>query len=286
MKKIVCMLLALLLTVNIGFSLSLPSSAETFEAESEDYPTVEELAYTARMAMYFSWYIYDGIYNQWRMYYEFGFPLDEFDQWLISKGMFVETLESKEETELLPLTDFHTGQIIVPPSNLDRLYYAFPSSITMKEIKEAYFSLFYYDICNIFECTVKHRYPGKWPCYSEFFREDSDGKVYMSYWETGMLPEDIDECTNKAAWDSMRITYKDSQKIIIESSPDVGAKITAEFRKNADGWRVYDGDIFLRKCPPPETGDNTPILLTVTALSVLGLCALAVAVGRRKKERF
>lgn len=279
MKKIVCMLLALLLTVNIGFSLSLPSSAETFEAESEDYPTVEELAYTARMAMYFSWYIYDGIYNQWRMYYEFGFPLDEFDQWLISKGMFVETLESKEETELLPLTDFHTGQIIVPPSNLDRLYYAFPSSITMKEIKEAYFSLFYYDMCNIFECTVKH--PEDKKCYSKFFREDSDGRVYMSYWD---YCEDY--YTDEASWNSMRITYKDSQKIIIESSPDAFSKITAEFRKNADGWRVYDGDIFLRKCPPPETGDNTLILLTVTALSVLGLCALAVAVGRRKKERF
>ena len=279
MKKIVCMLLALLLTVNIGFSLSLPSSAETFEAESEDYPTVEELAYTARMAMYFSWYIYDGIYNQWRMYYEFGFPLDEFDQWLISKGMFVETLESKEETELLPLTDFHTGQIIVPPSNLDRLYYAFPSSITMKEIKEAYFSLFYYDMCNIFECTVKH--PEDKKCYSKFFREDSDGRVYMSYWD---YCEDY--YTDEASWNSMRITYKDSQKIIIESSPDAFSKITAEFRKNADGWRVYDGDIFLRKCPPPETGDSTPVLLTVTALSVLGLCALAVAVGRRKKERF
>lgn len=224
MKKIVCMLLALLLTVNIGFSLSLPSSAETFEAESEDYPTVEELAYTARMAMYFSWYIYDGIYNQWRMYYEFGFPLDEFDQWLISKGMFVETLESKEETELLPLTDFHTGQIIVPPSNLDRLYYAFPSSITMKEIKEAYFSLFYYDICNIFECTVKH--PEDKKCYSKFFREDSDGRVYMSYWD---YCEDY--YTDEASWNSMRITYKDSQKIIIESSPDAFSKITAEFRK-------------------------------------------------------
>ena len=276
MKKIVCMLLALLLTVNIGFSLSLPSSAETFEAESEDYPTVEELAYTARMAMYFSWYIYDGIYNQWRMYYEFGFPLDEFDQWLISKGMFVETLESKEETELLPLTDIHTGQIIVPPSNLDRLYYAFPSSITMKEIKEAYFSLFYYDMCNIFECTVKH--PEDKKCYSKFFREDSDGRVYMSYWD---YCEDY--YTDEASWNSMRITYKDSQKIIIESSPDAFSKITAEFRKNADGWRVYDGDIFLRKCPPPETGDNTPILLTVTALSVLGLCALAVTVKRKEK---
>ena len=258
------------------------SSLGTFASEPEggdDCPTVEELAYTARMAMYFSWYIYDGIYNQWRMYYEFGFPLDEFDQWLISKGMFVETLESKEETELLPLTDFHTGQIIVPPSNLDRLYYAFPSSITMKEIKEAYFSLFYYDMCNIFECTVKH--PEDKKCYSKFFREDSDGRVYMSYWD---YCEDY--YTDEASWNSMRITYKDSQKIIIESSPDAFSKITAEFRKNADGWRVYDGDIFLRKCPPPETGDNTPILLTVTALSVLGLCALAVAVGRRKKERF
>ena len=259
------------------------SSLGTFATEPEsgdDCPTVEELAYTARMAMYFSWYIYDGIYNQWRMYYEFGFPLDEFDQWLISKGMFVETLESKEETELLPLTDFHTGQIIVPPSYLDKQpYYAFPSSITMKEIKEAYFSLFYYDICNIFECTVKHRYPGKWPCYSEFFREDSDGRVYMSYWD---YCEDY--YTDEASWNSMRITYKDSQKIIIESSPDAFSKITAEFRKNADGWRVYDGDIFLRKCPPPETGDNTPILLTVTALSVFGLVALAVTVKRKEKQ--
>ena len=256
------------------------SSLGTFASEPEggdDCPTVEELAYTARMAMYFSWYIYDGIYNQWRMYYEFGFPLDEFDQWLISKGMFVETLESKEETELLPLTDFHTGQIIVPPSNLDRLYYAFPSSITMKEIKEAYFSVFYYDMCNIFECTVKH--PEDKKCYSKFFREDSDGRVYMSYWD---YCEDY--YTDEASWNSMRITYKDSQKIIIESSPDAFSKITAEFRKNADGWRVYDGDIFLRKCPPPETGDNTPILLTVTALSVFGLVALAVTVKRKEKQ--
>ena len=37
---------------------------------------------------------------------------------------------------------------------------------------------------------------------------------------------------------------------------------------------------------PPETGDNTLVLLTVTALSVLGICALAVTVGRKKKERF
>ena len=34
----------------------------------------------------------------------------------------------------------------------------------------------------------------------------------------------------------------------------------------------------------PETGDNTPILLTLTALSVLGLCALAVIVKRKEKQ--
>ena len=271
---------SLILAVVLAFTAFSSFGVFATELEVEEEPTVEELAYTARMAMHFSWYIYDGIYTQWRMYYEFGSTLDEFDQWLISKGMFVEPLESKVAAELLPLTDFHTGQIIVPPSYLDKQpYYAFPSSITMKEIKEAYFSLFYYDMCNIFECTVKH--PEDKKCYSKFFREDSDGRVYMSYWD---YCEDY--YTDEASWNSMRITYKDSQKIIIESSPDAFSKITAEFRKNADGWRVYDGDIFLRKCPPPETGDNTPILLTVTALSVLGLCALAVAVGRRKKERF
>ena len=134
---------SLILAVVLAFTAFSSFGVFATELEVEEEPTVEELAYTARMAMHFSWYIYDGIYTQWRMYYEFGSTLDEFDQWLISKGMFVEPLESKVAAELLPLTDFHTGQIIVPPSYLDKQpYYAFPSSIPMKEIKEAYFSLF------------------------------------------------------------------------------------------------------------------------------------------------
>ena len=110
-KHIVAFICALLLLFTAFSSLGTFASG----SEVEEEPTVEELAYTARMAMHFSWYIYDGIYTQWRMYYEFGSTLDEFDQWLISKGMFVEPLESKVAAELLPLTDFHTGQIIVPP---------------------------------------------------------------------------------------------------------------------------------------------------------------------------
>ena len=63
---------------------------------------------------------------------------------------------------------------------------------------------------------------------------------------------------------------------------------TMQMKKNQRGWRVCGGDHFdyFRGSVTPETGDNTPVLLTMTALSVLGLCALAVAVGRRKKERF
>ena len=57
---------------------------------------------------------------------------------------------------------------------------------------------------------------------------------------------------------------------------------TVEFRKNADGWRIYGGSAF-NGAPPPETGDNTLVLLTVTALSVFGLCALAVTVKRKEK---
>ena len=273
------------------------SSLGTFATEPEsgdDCPTVEELAYTARMAMHFNWFLYDGIYTLWRAHYEFGFSFEDddadFSRWLVSKGLFPETLESKEGSELPPLTDLHTGQVL---TDLDYITcYALPSGITMKEVKEAYFSLFYYDVCNAFECTVNHKIygePGGRICEKGYFREDSDGRVYMTCIGNCMLPDEIDAYTDEAVWNSMQITYKDSQKIIIESSPDIKVdfvgKITAEFRKNADGWRVYNCNTLLTNCPPPETGDNTPVFLTLTALSVLGFCALAVTVGRKKKER-
>ena len=61
---------------------------------------------------------------------------------------------------------------------------------------------------------------------------------------------------------------------------------TVEFRKTVDGWRISGGTYFPSAViqTPPETGDNTPIFLTLTALSVLGLAALAVTARKRKRE--
>ena len=55
--------------------------------------------------------------------------------------------------------------------------------------------------------------------------------------------------------------------------------------KTVDGWRISGGTYFPPAViqTPPETGDNTPIFLTLTALSVLGLYALAVTVKRKEK---
>ena len=58
---------------------------------------------------------------------------------------------------------------------------------------------------------------------------------------------------------------------------------TVEYRKTPNGWRVYNSAFMGGVGEPPETGDNTPVLLTVTAVSVLGLCALAVTVKRKEK---
>ena len=56
-------------------------------------------------------------------------------------------------------------------------------------------------------------------------------------------------------------------------------------KKTSGGWRISGGTYFetVYDITPPETGDNTPIFLTLTALSVLGFCALAVTVKRKEK---
>ena len=65
---------------------------------------------------------------------------------------------------------------------------------------------------------------------------------------------------------------------------------TISLLKTDNGWRVNGGTYFYDTYSPalllPATGDNTPIFLTLTTLSVLGLVALAVTVGRKKKVRF
>ena len=61
---------------------------------------------------------------------------------------------------------------------------------------------------------------------------------------------------------------------------------TMQMQKTERGWRVCGGNHFdyFRGSAMPETGDNTPVFLTLTALSVLGICALAVTVKRKEKQ--
>ena len=79
------------------------SSLGTFATEPEaedDCPTVEELAYTAKMAMKFNWFLYNGISPLWRAIYEFGFSFEDddadFSRWLVSKGLFQKLWKAKK----------------------------------------------------------------------------------------------------------------------------------------------------------------------------------------------
>ncbi len=117
---------------------------------------------------------------------------------------------------------------------------------------------------------------------------EKDGRTYIRF---------IGEIHNLSAdWsDASCVVNGDvaTVSVLVRDDMDAGnpsGRKTISLLKTSNGWRVNGGTYFYDTYSPslllPETGDNTLILLTVTALSVLGLCALAVAVGRRKKERF
>ena len=283
---------SLILAAVLAFTAFSSLGVFAAELEVEEEPTVEELVCMARLAYDYANFLRAGVYDYW-LHYSKGRPLRNFDKWLLSKGFLPQTLETKDIRELLPPVDRHTGGIYYG-EGLDGLvgewlFYALPEGITVETLREEYYNLYYYDKYGIFDCTRKH--PGGGKCFSPYFRVDDSGRVYTNCIEIGILPEDQEFWENEDMWNSARIAFKDSQKIILTMHyklpyGQVEGDTTVEYRKTPNGWRVYNSAFMGGWGDLPETGDNTLILLTVTALSVLGLCALAVAVGRRKKERF
>ena len=102
-------------------------------------------------------------------------------------------------------------------------------------------------------------------------------------------PDYPDGCEGDVFWGSARITSQTDTRVTITMTEDLDyqpQEKTVEFVKTKDGWRIYGGTVFSWSGKPPQppiTGDNTPIFLTLTALSVFGLCALAVTVKRKEK---
>ena len=117
---------------------------------------------------------------------------------------------------------------------------------------------------------------------------EKDGRTYARFiGETHNLFADWSDATCIVNGDTATVS------VLMRDDMDAGSpsgRKTISLLKTDNGWRVNSGTYFYDTYSPalllPATGDNTPIFLTLTALSVLGLCALAVTVGRKKKERF
>ena len=116
---------------------------------------------------------------------------------------------------------------------------------------------------------------------------EKDGRTYARFiGETHNLFADWSDATCIVNGDTAEVS------VLMRDDMDAGSpsgRKTISLLKTDNGWRVNGGTYFYDTYSPalllPATGDNTPVFLTLTALSVLGLCALAVTVGRKKKER-
>ena len=262
------------------------SSLGTFatEPESEEEPTLKELTDLAKRAYSFASTVQGGWSSTWHVqeggtYYS---------------SVITEGTIGKNGSELPPYVDRHTGDEY--PKDPDTLYGVLPEEVAMESLKKDYFELFYYDLYELFSCCHDHIHydqPGGYRCFNMYMVEDIDGRVYIMRTESPFMGSFWGE--ESAEWydhmeEHAEIISKSDDQIVIRLFPEeswADSNITVEFRKNADGWRVFGGLHTFDNGygEPPETGDNTPILLTLTALSVFGLVALAVTVGRKKKER-
>ena len=284
-KRIISLLCALL----VFFVTLVPLGAFATEPESEEEPTLKELTDLAdRASTFFA--LMQGSYSLWWKDMDKYGPLVETDQWMISLGYFSEESIETVGSELPPHVDRHTGEEYPKDVYKNTPARSLPKEITMERLKKDYFDLFYYDIYEFFSCGhehVVHNQPGGLWCFNRYITEDADGRIFILAGERLEMSEIWDYLPpGQKLEDSAEILSRSDDRIVMAIYAEGRAWYeTVEFRKNADGWRIYGGSAFYG-APPPETGDNTPILLTLTALSVFGLVALVVTVGRKKKERF
>ena len=281
------LIFASIVTVTILLGIFLLDTFSAFgfadEPESGEEPTVEELVNATKHANAYVQFLRGGLYECWRYVYDFQTE-DEGLQWLKEQGYIPEILSSKSGKELQPVADRHTGQKYTPESSL---YYALPESVTMQKLEDDYFSFFYYDIYELFLCIHKHipyGQPGGSKCFNYYLAEDEDGRLYIP---VVTITEDREGWFTENFWASGKITEKAENTVTVSFMPDVTnlyETATVQFRKTDGKWKIYGGNMFEGLGEPPETGDNTPIFLTLTALSVLGLCALAVTARKRKRE--
>ena len=264
------------------------SSLGTFatEPESEEEPTVEELVELAKEAEWCGTSFWGA-----GAFHLFLLARNNPDapelKWAKEEGLMTETFEEKSAKELYGI-NLHTGNMVALGTAYENMpAAAFPKEVTVESLKKLYLQYFAYDLHGIFTCPVEGEHDME-KCFSTSFLTDSEGRLYSTpnaYEDTSFTEKGSEE----DFWSSARITEQTENRIqmtLYGVNPEENFW-TVEFRKTVDGWRISGGTYFPPAVipTPPETGDNTPIFLTLTALSVLGICALAVTVGKRKRRR-
>lgn len=263
------------------------SSAIQDEA-TESEPTKEELLDLAEKAVIFRNITLSGsLYGIWKSLDDLRNSPSKQMEWLLSLGYFEGEFLEKYGSELLPCIDRHTGEIIPDPIYDEMPYTAFPEEITIERLKEDYLKLFYHDRYEIFSCIHEHvpyGQPGGKACYEGLIRTDENGRVYAARCENNF--GDIWNRGESINVELSEITYRSDKRIVLSvNTGELDYAGDIEFRKTADGWRVYGGcDTFDTGFPPPQTGDSTPIYLTVSLLS-LGVLTATVSVTVRKRKK-
>ncbi len=296
-------IIALILAIFLLICMPLSAFSEN-SGNSEEIPSVEELIELINVARERKSLFGGGGVDAW-FCWEWFHPDTPELKWAKEEGLMPDTLIVKSIAELYGINR-HTGELIpVDPASYPIGYtgaYALPETVTLSDLKEICCRYFTVDFLGIFACPNNFRHDEE-HCFYPNILTDENGRLYTvarewqsKYLSSCMRPSVLKTMTWEELFQSAEITNQTTDTIeltvyIPYNPPPYPPKSwTVNFRKTDDGWRISGGSFFdpTRLMPelPPETGDRTPALLTVSLLSLAALTAMAVSFSRKRKKEF
>ena len=266
MKRIVCIIIAIVMLCMVFPTFSMVSSAE-----QQDFSEIKEMMDVAWEANRFVKMLFGE-------YYEYLTHSEDHAQaieWMKENGYYPETVETKELSSLFRINVYSGERKKIEGEGLA---VAYPAQLTFEKLRADFNQYFSFDYVDY---LVKNRGNISDAAFLPCFIEDENGRLYAPISESSELWLSIVCNENDYAENAVFISQDASVSEIEVQKEEYSA--TFRFVKTDNGFRISGGSYFAPNLAP-NTGDNTAIFMILAVLSIAALYSVAMKIIKKQNE--